>query len=65
VNKVIDARSDLRFRIFKAFREAGIEIPFPQRDIHLRDLDTVRTLLTRLADERARPVAETKEDQES
>jgi len=28
--------SDLRFAIEAAFREAGIEIPFPQRDIHLR-----------------------------
>ncbi|HEB67367.1 MAG TPA: mechanosensitive ion channel family protein [Gammaproteobacteria bacterium] len=30
--------SDLNFAIDKAFREAGIEIPFPQRDIHVRDM---------------------------
>lgn len=30
------AASDLRFAIDRAFREAGIEIPFPQRDLHLR-----------------------------
>jgi len=30
--------SDLNFAIDKAFREAGIEIPFPQRDIHVRDI---------------------------
>ncbi len=30
--------SDLRFAIKKAFDEAGIEIPFPQRDIHIRDV---------------------------
>jgi small-conductance mechanosensitive channel len=29
-------KSDLYFRIFQAFRENGIEIPFPQRDLHLR-----------------------------
>ncbi len=29
-------RSALYFSIFEAFREAGIEIPFPQRDIHMR-----------------------------
>jgi small-conductance mechanosensitive channel len=29
-------KSDLYFRIFRAFRENGIEIPFPQRDLHLR-----------------------------
>jgi len=28
--------SDLRFGIFKKLAEAGIEIPFPQRDIHIR-----------------------------
>jgi small-conductance mechanosensitive channel len=28
--------SDVRFGIARAFREAGIEIPFPQRDLHLR-----------------------------
>ena len=31
--------SELRFAIDDAFREAGIEIAFPQRDIHIRDLD--------------------------
>lgn len=28
--------SDINFAIDAAFREAGIEIPFPQRDVHLR-----------------------------
>jgi small-conductance mechanosensitive channel len=28
--------SDIRFAIDRAFRDAGIEIPFPQRDLHLR-----------------------------
>ncbi len=31
-------RTDLRFAIVKAFREAGIEIPFPQRDVHIRSI---------------------------
>ena len=30
-------RSDLNFAIEQKFREAGIEIAFPQRDIHIRD----------------------------
>ncbi|MGE5326303.1 MAG: mechanosensitive ion channel family protein [Deltaproteobacteria bacterium] len=30
--------SELYFRIFKAFGERGIEIPFPQRDLHFKSL---------------------------
>jgi len=29
-------RSDLNFAIDRVFRERGIELPFPQRDLHLR-----------------------------
>ncbi|MGI8772018.1 MAG: hypothetical protein ACR2JE_11325 [Acidobacteriaceae bacterium] len=32
-------KSDLYFSIFQAFSDAGIEMPFPQRDIHLRSID--------------------------
>lgn len=31
------AQHELRKRIFKRFREEGIEIPFPQRTVHLRE----------------------------
>jgi small-conductance mechanosensitive channel len=31
-------KSDLLFAIFRVFGEHGIEIPFPQRDLHLRSL---------------------------
>jgi len=34
--------SDLRFRIDETFREAGIEIAFPQRDLHWRSGEPVR-----------------------
>jgi small-conductance mechanosensitive channel len=30
-------RSDLNFAIAEKFREVGIEFPFPQRDVHIRD----------------------------
>jgi small-conductance mechanosensitive channel len=29
-------QSDLRFAIRKALTDAGIEIPFPQRDLHIK-----------------------------
>lgn len=54
VTKAGAVQSDLRFGILKAFRRAGIEIPYAQYDVHLRDLDAVRTVLMRLAEERAR-----------
>jgi small-conductance mechanosensitive channel len=31
-------KSDLYFAIFATFREKGIEIPFPQRDLHLKSI---------------------------
>jgi small-conductance mechanosensitive channel len=36
INKRLSTVSDLHFAIFRRFREAGIEIPFPQRDIHIK-----------------------------
>ena len=33
------AQSDLHFAIDEAFRANGIEIPFPQRDLHVRSID--------------------------
>ena len=30
-------RSDLNFAIARKLRETGIEIPYPQRDLHFRD----------------------------
>jgi small-conductance mechanosensitive channel len=35
----LTVRSDLGCYIDKRFREEGIEIPFPQRDLHLRSVD--------------------------
>ncbi len=32
--------SDINFAIDAAFREKGIEIPFPQRDLHVRDVQS-------------------------
>ena len=41
-------RSDMNFAIVKAFREKGIQIPFPQRDLHVKSslplkIDSMKT----------------------
>ena len=33
----VTVASDLRFAIWSALQEAGIVIPFPQRDLHMKD----------------------------
>ena len=43
-------RSDIRFEILKRFREAGIEIPFPQRDVNLRASDEFAGLIEKVRD---------------
>jgi small-conductance mechanosensitive channel len=40
--------SDLYFSIFRAFKNAAIEIPFPQRDIHIRSVEGPGTSRFRL-----------------
>ena len=32
-------KSAINFRIYELFREYNVEIPFPQRDLHVRSLD--------------------------
>ena len=39
IRRRFDVTSDINFGIDKAFRENGIEIPFPQRDLHVRSWD--------------------------
>jgi small-conductance mechanosensitive channel len=37
IDERLQVASDINFAIDAAFREAGIEIPFPQRDLHFRN----------------------------
>lgn len=41
VSQIIVVGGDMRFAIRKAFRESGIVIPYPQRDIHIQGGSTV------------------------
>lgn len=36
VMDIVDVRTELRLEILKRFREENIEIPFPQRDLHIK-----------------------------
>ena len=38
VQTPVSLKSDFYFEIFRRFTEAGIEIPFPQRDLHVRSV---------------------------
>lgn len=50
IGQIIVVSTDLRFAIDKAFRENGIQIPFPQRDLHVRDVARSADLVPRAAD---------------
>jgi small-conductance mechanosensitive channel len=44
-----NVRSDVLKRVWKLFRENGIEIPFPQRDLNLRDNAPFQQLVAAIA----------------
>jgi len=46
-------RSEVLFTIFDVLKENGIEIPFPQRDLHLRSVDQDITILTNTLKEKS------------
>ncbi|MEM8791205.1 MAG: mechanosensitive ion channel domain-containing protein [Pseudomonadota bacterium] len=39
VNWILNVQSDMNYAIAEKFEEAGIEIPFAQRDVHIKNLD--------------------------
>lgn len=53
-------KTDIAFKILKAFREAGLEMPFPQQDVHVRDVEPTRGVLEQLfGGQRSSPAAAT------
>ncbi len=45
INVSLSARTNLRIEILKAFRKHGVEIPYPQRDIHLGEVEWLKDAL--------------------
>lgn len=60
----LNIRSDLHFAIVRAFRENQIEIPFPQRDLHIRSSVPLTAVSSRSAttDDSAGPFVEGSEE---
>ena len=46
VNWILSTHSDINFEIDRRFREEGIEIPFVQRDLHLKTVGPLAEALT-------------------
>ena len=38
IDYLLQVKSDLNYKIDQAFRKAGVEIAFPQRDLHIRSV---------------------------
>jgi len=45
ISKTVRVRTDLSIAIIEAFADAGIEIPFTQTDINIRNIDRLHQLL--------------------
>ncbi|MCX7553740.1 mechanosensitive ion channel [Marinicella sp. S1101] len=42
IKKFLDVETELNFAIAQSFKEAGIQIPFPQRDLHIKDASVLK-----------------------
>jgi len=47
VNNILTTKSDLYFTIYNELGKAGVEIPFPQRDLHFKEVDKLVAALDR------------------
>jgi potassium efflux system protein len=59
LSKTIRVRTELSMAIFEAFADAGIEIPFTQTDVNIRNIDRLRELFADDAAQRQERSAET------
>ncbi|POF28224.1 DUF3772 domain-containing protein [Roseibium marinum] len=47
VGNILTTRSDLYFTVYNELGKAGVEIPFPQRDLHIKDIDRLAAAIER------------------
>ncbi|MBX2832710.1 MAG: mechanosensitive ion channel [Rhodospirillales bacterium] len=55
---VISVASSIRFEVVQRFRDEGIEIPFPQRDLNLRDIDKLTDAIREAGQGRRQPAGD-------
>jgi potassium efflux system protein len=53
IDTLLSVRDELNMAVDKAFREAGIEIAFPQRDIHIRSVEDTLRIAAKEQDDKA------------
>ncbi len=56
ISNLLTTRSDLYLSVYNELGKAGVEIPFPQRDVHFRDIDKLVAALDRRQDGAGGPV---------
>ncbi|MEM9045916.1 MAG: mechanosensitive ion channel domain-containing protein [Pseudomonadota bacterium] len=61
VNWILNVQSDMNYAIAEKFEQAGIEIPFAQRDIHIKNIDELGKGISSIG----RPKLETEEPEEA
>jgi len=59
ITQSLRIQTEIRVAIYKAFKDQGIEIPYNQSDVHLRDLDGLKTVVLQML--KARQEARQKE----
>ncbi|OSQ32785.1 mechanosensitive ion channel domain-containing protein [Thalassospira sp. MCCC 1A03138] len=62
IGDVLAVASAVRFEVLERFRVEGIEIPFPQQDLHLRDIDKLADAIRNAGRGDPKPVIEAKDD---
>ncbi|WP_417824708.1 mechanosensitive ion channel domain-containing protein [Thalassospira lucentensis] len=58
IGDVLAVASSIRFELVQRFRDEGVEVPFPQRDLNLRDIDKLTDAIREAGQGRKKPEPE-------